>query len=136
MGEASSGRGWAVPRLCGFVFCLTVRAVRSQLLPFCIWSLPQSLGQPYYMLIPHAELLRPQSPRLCPTVPVSALLSCFLSCSPQFTHLQMFQCVGLSDVFVCCIRNPLLHYSCSTCCDFKGRHQGAPLTLPCFLCHS
>lgn len=127
------------------------RAVRLQLLYFCIWSLSRGVcpiagsavlyadpscriaeateGAPIVSILPSPGTT--VSSRLHPPVSISALLPSLLPCSPQFTHLQMFQCTGLSDVFVCCIGNLLLNYSCSTCCDFKGRHQGACMP-PCF----
>lgn len=39
----------------------------------------------------------------------------------------------LSDVFVCCAGNPLLNYSCSIGCNFRGRDPGGLLMPPpCF----
>lgn len=69
---------------------------------------------------------------LCPAALMSVLLPLLLACLLWFSYLHMFQCMALSDVFVCCIGNPLLNYSCSTCCDFKGIDQGAFLMPPCF----
>lgn len=63
------------------------------------------------------------SPRLHPTTPFSVLLPFLFPCLPQFTHLQLFRCVNLSDVFVCSVGNPVLNYSCLRCCNFKKRYQ-------------
>lgn len=52
---------------------------------------------------------------LCPSPILSALLL-------WYTHFHMSQCISLSDLFVCCTRNPWLNYSCPTC-NHKGRDQ-------------
>lgn len=58
--------------------------------------------------------------------PISALFPSFLPYLSELTHLQMFQCVNLSDVFVCWERNLWLNYSCLAC-NFNGWDKGHPL---------
>lgn len=43
---------------------------------------------------------------------------------PLFAHLQMSRCMNLSGMFVCCARNPLLNYSCSTRATSRGELTG------------
>ena len=52
----------------------------------------------------------------------SPYFDCFLGI--QSTHLQMYACVDLSVVLLCCLGNPLLVNECLFCCNLKGRDKG------------
>lgn len=59
----------------------------------------------------------------CWTASVALILSYFLPWSLRYTYHQVPQCTDLSAVFVYWSWNPLLHYICSACCNFKGTDQ-------------
>ena len=42
----------------------------------------------------------------------------------QSTQLQMYRCMGLSGILVCCAENPLLVYRCPTGCNLEMRDKG------------
>lgn len=46
-------------------------------------------------------------------------------CEAQSAHLQMYMCMDLSGVLVCCSENSLLVYGCPTDCNLEGREKGS-----------
>lgn len=149
LGPAASSRrmrdGGQALWLCGFVFLPGNGGCQTT----AVAPLPGSLGSAVYTdysgknTLSTFLLLRAAETACCKLIPllswethselwavfatpISALLPSFLPCLPEFTHLQMFQCVNLSDMFVCWEENLWLNYSCPMC-NFKGWYQGHPL---------
>lgn len=152
----SSGRvkgGGQALWLCGFValfFCLATVAARPQLLHLCLlsswvtrFSCLYWITQARKLFLPFCSSWLQKLTARCKLIlllswethselwsvfvaPISALFPSFLPYLSELTHLQMFQCVNLSDVFVCWERNLWLNYSCLAC-NFNGWDKGHPL---------
>ena len=46
---------------------------------------------------------------------------CFLGV--QSTHLQMYSCMDLSGILLCCVGSPFLVYGCPFSCNLEGKHK-------------
>lgn len=105
-------RGWTEVAICLCVFCLAVVAAALQMLHLFVLSLLLSLGSACADHSGKNVDSTPCSSRLQNSYAITWLLPCCIcgtyllsfplssSCFLPYTHLQMFQCEELSDMFV------------------------------------